>query len=141
LESLLSLYDVSDFKANATADLSAEFYRAAEVYRDILLGCPNFLVGKAFANKCTSSAPPPNSSDLSAYSETASCPPVYIYIQNQTLFAPIMDTQGLSGTGIIHTSEFPYVFGEFDAYDTSGSTVYPSKLDYELHARQSRAWR
>jgi carboxylesterase type B len=43
------------FAAEPAANLSAQFYRTAEIYRDILLACPNFCVGKAMANN----APPP----------------------------------------------------------------------------------
>jgi carboxylesterase type B len=140
LSEILSLYPVSDFAANPSANLSAEFYRSAQIFRDILLACPNFYLGHAMANKCTSITPASNASDQSAYREDASCPPVYLYVQNQTILTPYLEASGEPGLGVIHTSELPYVFGDFYLYNTSGSTVYPTQSDYELNARQSRAW-
>ncbi|RDI87227.1 hypothetical protein Vi05172_g2956 [Venturia inaequalis] len=121
LNSLLALYPITDFAPNTTPALSAEFYRTAQIFRDILLTCPNFLLGAAMAKKFTSKSPP-----------------IYLFMQNQT----ILDSKptGPTGLGIIHTSELPYVFGQFADYNTTNSTLFPTASDYELHERQSRSW-
>lgn len=121
LTSILALYPVSDFVANPTAALSAEFYRTAQIFRDILLTCPNFLLGAAMAKKMNSKTPP-----------------IYLFMQNQT----ILDSYagGAKGLGIVHTSDLPYVFGQFGDYNTTGYTVNPSASDYALHEAQSRSW-
>lgn len=136
LSTLLSLYPVSDFTANPTANLSAEFYRSAEIFRDVLLTCPNFLLGAAMAKKMESSLA--KNSTLSNTSNSSSTPPIFIYMQNQTILG---NASGSTyGLGIVHTSELPYVFGGFGLYNTSASTVYPTASDYELNRAQSRSW-
>lgn len=59
-------------------------------------------------------------------------------MQNQTILSSYAG--GASGLGIIHTSDLPYVFGQFEDYNTTGWTVYPTASDYTLHERQSRSW-
>ncbi|QDS72822.1 hypothetical protein FKW77_006783 [Venturia effusa] len=126
LTALLDLYPVTDFTANPTAGLSAEFYRSAQIFRDILLTCPNFLLGAAMTKKFKSS---------STGKTTA---PVYLFMQNQTIITPSAGAH--AGLGIVHTSDLPYVFGQFGDYNTSATSVYPTASDYKLHERQSRSW-
>lgn len=51
LAELLELYPVSDFEASSAANLSAEFYRSARLFRDILFVCPSLYFGHALAKK------------------------------------------------------------------------------------------
>lgn len=121
LKSILPLYPITDFIANPTANLSAEFFRTAQIFRDILLTCPNFLLGAAMAKKMSSESSP-----------------IYLFMQNQTI---LKSKSGVATElGIIHTSDLPYVFGQFADYNTTGWTVYPTASDYELLERQSRSW-
>ncbi|TID27690.1 carboxylesterase family protein [Venturia nashicola] len=121
LSTILTLYPLPDFAANPTANLSAEFYRTAQIFRDILLTCPNFLLGAAMAKKIS-----------------AENPPIYLFMQNQTIFRAKAGTA--SGLGVFHTSDLPYVFAQFADYNTTGYTVYPTPSDFALLERQSRSW-
>lgn len=128
-ETLMSLYPVTDFSTNTTANLSAEFYRSAEMFRDILLTCPSFYFGHAMASKYYHTHP--NSSI-----------PVYMYEQNQTILAEYLDMRSLPGLGVIHTSELPYVFGNFTPYGDTWppNIITPGESDYELLQQSSRSW-
>lgn len=130
-EDLMDLYPVSDFSANTTANLTAEFYRSAQMFRDILLTCPSFYFGHAMASKYYSTANS-SSSDI----------PVYIYEQNQTILSAFLDSQGAPGLGVIHTSELAYVFGNFTPFEATWppGVVAPSEADDELLRQESRSW-
>ncbi|KAF9261268.1 alpha/beta-hydrolase [Marasmius fiardii PR-910] len=119
LTTLLSLYPSSDF--TATTNFSAEFYRSATMFRDVLFVCPSFLFGHAMAQK---------------YQNNNESAAVYYYDQNQTLYGP-----SLNGLGVVHTSELGYVFADF-ANLTIGDTgkIQPTFADFELERRVSRSW-
>lgn len=135
-ETLMGLYPVSDFAANTTASLSAEFYRSAEIFRDILLTCPSFYFGHAMATKYY------NSSSTFNNASGSNNIPVYIYEQNQTILDAYLDAAGSPGLGVIHTSELAYVFGNFTPFEYSWlqDVVSPSAADYALLRQQSRSW-
>ncbi|KAL5115377.1 hypothetical protein ACEQ8H_006753 [Pleosporales sp. CAS-2024a] len=119
LEHLLGMYPVSEF-APAT-NLSGEFFRAARVFRDILMVCPSLHLGAAVAK--------------------TQMKPVYYYDFNQTVVGPLVDrASNVSGLGPGHTSEFAYVFDSFRAYDDAGYQVKETANDYELMQRVSRSW-
>ncbi|KAI5921809.1 putative lipase [Camillea tinctor] len=120
LDTLLSLYPVSDFSADPAANLSAEFYRSARIFRDIIMTCEPLWYAEY----------------LSAASSA-----VYLVDWNQTLLAgPLEAAAGLSGLGPVHTSEFAYVFGNLSHYDTLGYPFDPSADDFALARRGSRSW-
>jgi carboxylesterase type B len=119
LQSLLNLYPSSEF--SATEQLSAEFYRSARMFRDVLMVCPSLLLGAAVA--------------------TTHSIPVFHYDFNQTIVDKVYAaTQNISGLGVGHTSEFAFVFNTFSAYDTPEYTVTPTESDLELMKRASRSW-
>ncbi|KUJ09406.1 alpha/beta-hydrolase [Mollisia scopiformis] len=129
LTNLLSLYPVSDFSPNTTANLSAEFYRSAEIFRDILLTCPSFYFASAMAKKY------PNSTE----------PPVYLYSGNQTILGNYLNSTGLPGLGVIHTSELSYLYGNLSIFNVTdaglpGYHFDPSASDYELARQLPRSW-
>lgn len=129
LTNLLNLYLITDFSANTTANLSAEFYRSAEIFRDILLTCPSFYFASAMANKY--------------YNETQ--PPVYLYSGNQTILGNYLDSSGLPGLGVIHTSELSYLYGNLSIFNVTnaglpGYHFAPSASDYELARQVPRSW-
>ncbi|KAK2607751.1 hypothetical protein N8I77_006404 [Diaporthe amygdali] len=119
VDKLLALYPASDFQANADADLSAEFYRAARVFRDIMMTCPPLWYGEHMA---------------------ASGSDVYHYAWNQSLLDPILGFVGYPGLGVVHTSELAYVFGNLSHYDVHGYPFAPDESDYSLLRRGSRSW-
>jgi carboxylesterase type B len=100
ISQLLDLYPSTDFQANPSVNLSAEFYRGAEIYRDIIFLCPSLFFGNAMAGKYTSSP---------------IAPPKYLFDNNQTvlmdLFAsPLLDIPGL---GVMHGSKIYYLYDDF----------------------------
>jgi carboxylesterase type B len=119
LTELLDMYPVEEFKAGE--DLAAEFYRSARLFRDILMVCPSLHLGGAIH-------------------ETHGTP-VYFYNFNQTILDPILAyTDNLTGLGVVHTSEFAYIFESFQVYNTSGYPFDPTEYDYEVAMRSSRSW-
>ncbi|KAL0576555.1 hypothetical protein V5O48_005419 [Marasmius crinis-equi] len=129
LEELLSLYPISEFSARGNEELSAEFYRASQVFRDIFLVCPPFYFGWAMAQKYRAS-------------NSSSAPPVYYYHHNQTVFGAYLASEYPdygAGLGVVYTSELPYVFGDLENWNAT-KQVHPTAVDLELARRQSRAW-
>jgi carboxylesterase type B len=121
LETLLALYPVAEFASPAGTNLTAEFYRAARIFRDILMVCPSIHLGAAMHNTYAA--------------------PVFHYDFNQTILDPILEyITNVSHLGVVHTSEFAYVFGTFQAYNNSGNPVHPTESDYALQERASRSW-
>ena len=118
VDTLLALYPVSDFAANAAANLSAEFYRASRVFRDILMTCPPLWYGAHLAASAS----------------------VYHYAWNQSLLDPILGFVGYPGLGVVHTSELAYVFGNLSHYDMHEYPFAPDEPDHALLRRGSRSW-
>lgn len=111
LQHLLSLYPVGEFTANPSANLSAEFYRSARILRDILMVCEPLLYGEALTKRGQK---------------------VYYYDQNQTVVDGPLESLGLPGLGVVHTSEFAYMFNNISHYDgkqrKQETTTYDRKL-------------
>jgi carboxylesterase type B len=103
LQHLLSLYPVREFTANPSANLSAEFYRSARILRDILMVCEPLLYGKALTERGQK---------------------VYYYDQNQTVVDGPLESLGLPGLGVVHTSEFAYMFNNISHYDSKQENKY-----------------
>ena len=119
LETLLSLYPITEFSATPSANLSAEFYRSARIVRDVLLACEPMLLGHALHSAGND---------------------VYYYLQNQTILTPSLDASDHPGLGVIHTSELAYVFGDLSHFNISGVVYEPKAEDYVTRDRQSRSW-
>ncbi|KAI1487668.1 putative lipase [Biscogniauxia mediterranea] len=112
LDALLALYPVADFTAKEL--LSAEFYRAARVLRDVLMACEPLWYARHLA--------------------------AYLVDWNQTLLAGPLEHVYGAGFGVVHTSEFAYVFANLSHYDTMGYPFDPAPADYALARRGSRSW-
>ncbi|KAJ7220927.1 putative lipase [Mycena pura] len=120
LKHLLSLYPVTEFTANPSANLSSEFYRTAAIFRDIVMVCMAMRYGEAIAAKGND---------------------VYHYDWNQTILAPRIEAfNNVSGLGVIHTSEFAYVFGNLSHYDDGQAPFRPNPEDWALETRGTRSW-
>ncbi|KAJ7730448.1 putative lipase [Mycena metata] len=120
LEHLLSLYPVTEFTVNPSANLSSEFYRSATIFRDILMMCTAMWYGEAIAGKGND---------------------VYHYDWNQTILTPRLEAiSHTSGLGVIHTSEFAYIFGNLSHYDDGQEPFLPSSRDWALETRGTRSW-
>ncbi|KAF9261260.1 alpha/beta-hydrolase [Marasmius fiardii PR-910] len=119
LNTLLSLYPSSDF--SPSTNFSAEFYRSATMFRDMLLVCPSFLFGHAMAQK---------------YQNDNQSPAVYYFDQNQTVYG-----EAFKGLGVVHSSELAYVFSNFkDLQANDTGTINPTAADCDLQRRESRSW-
>ena len=133
LSTLLDLYPSTDFEANVAASRSAEFYRSAEIVRDILFVCPSLLFGKAMAEKYSAS-------------DDCAAPPVYLFANNQTLIANFYAAAlGLTGLGVPHGSELSYLWGNISLSNGTnlglpGYTFAPTAEDYELEKQMPRSW-
>ncbi|CAG8961741.1 hypothetical protein HYFRA_00006283 [Hymenoscyphus fraxineus] len=130
LLNLLSLYPVSEFPANPDASLSAEFYRTAQIFRDVLFVCPAVFMLSAMAKKYPKSSPP-----------------LYLYNQNQTLLTSFLVAEGAPGLGVIHTSELSYLFGNISIFNLTdytppleSYTFAPTEEDYLLEKRIPGSW-
>lgn len=118
LDALLALYPSTEF--SATTDLAAEFWRTARIFRDVLMVCEPVHYGAALA---------------------AAGNNVYLYDWNQTILDPIISyVYQLPDLGVVHTSEFAYVFGNISHWDTDGYPYSPSAADYALVSRGARSW-
>lgn len=117
---LLELYPVSDFKAPPNTNLTVEFYRAARVFRDILMVCEPIFMAQAMKKKGLD---------------------VYMYTFNQTILEPIIESlYNVSQIGVVHTSEFAYTYGNLSHWNVSGYPFDPKPEDYTLRRRASRSW-
>lgn len=119
INQLLSLYPVSDFADNPPANLTAQFYRSARIFRDILMTCMPIWYGQALGKAGNS---------------------VYYYDFNQTILDTILASLGIPGMGPVHTSEFAYIFGNLSHYNVSGYPYHPTQSDFNLRDRASRSW-
>ena len=122
LDGLLALYLSTEFAADVAAGLSAEFFRTARIWRDVLMVCMPQGFGAALAAKNPES--------------------VYLFDWNQTLLESAYASAGCLGVGVFHTSDLEYVFGDIDRYNMSaqGYPFEASPEDYALARRGSRSW-
>lgn len=119
MDELLRLYPTDDFQADQVASHSAEFYRTGRIVRDILMTCiPLFY-----------------SSNLAAAGNQ-----IYLFAENQTALTPLLDATDHSGVGVVHASDFAFIFANLSVYDLPGYPYQPRRQDYALARRQSRSW-
>ncbi|KAF2093896.1 hypothetical protein NA57DRAFT_80898 [Rhizodiscina lignyota] len=64
----------------------------------------------------------------------------YPYLHNQTILDEYLTSIGLSGLGVIHTSDFAFLFGNLSIYNDAMDTIRPSQADFELKDWMSRSW-
>lgn len=119
ISDMLALYPPSDFQASTDSNLTSEFFRCAQIYRDVLMTCEPLGYGQS----------------LAAYGST-----VYLIDQNATILSPILASLGSPGLGPIHTSEFAYTFGNLSHYNVSDYPFHPTADDYRLEAEEAGSW-
>lgn len=119
-DGLLPLYPVDEFTPPLGTNLTAEFYRSATIFRDILMVCEPIHLAEAINRKGND---------------------VYLYDFNQTILEPILESlYNVSHLGVVHTSEFAYIYGNLSHYNVSGYPFNPTPSDYDLLHRASRTW-
>lgn len=127
LDTLLALYPVSEFDDDTAAGLSAEFYRAARIQRDIMMVCQPIFLASSIAAAVNDNS----DGDFN----------VYIYDWNQTMLDDaLQSSENVTGLGSIHTSEFAYIFGNLSRYNVDGYAYAPTDADWVLEQRASRSW-
>lgn len=116
---MIALYPASDFQDNLDANLTRQFYRSARIFRDLLMTCPPILFGESLARAGNV---------------------VYYISQNQSLLPPEFAVIGMPGLGPVHTSEFPYTFGNLSHYNQTGFSFDPTPEDYRLEQEEAGSW-
>ncbi|KAF2015243.1 putative lipase [Aaosphaeria arxii CBS 175.79] len=116
LSTLYDLYPVSEFEPPTGTNLTAEFYRSARIFRDILMVCEPLFLAEHFVK----------------FGGEA-----YMYDFNQTVLESVVEaTYNISKIGVIHTSEFAYIYGNLSHYEGAVTT----ESDELLLQRASRSW-
>jgi carboxylesterase type B len=116
IKTLLSLYPLSSFQSNIlpNSTITAAYYSASEILRDLTVSCPSLLQSWSF-NSASS--------------------PAFLYELAQSPYTATFATAGRSYLGISHFSDVPYVFNELE------STYYISDpAENALAARMSGTW-
>ena len=124
VDELLSLYPSSEFQSshfpNGSVQLDSEVYRCGRILRDIVFTCQPILYGEALSDMGNE---------------------VHYYDQNQTMLTPALESVGLYGEGVVHTSDLGYVFGNLSKFDVGGGVPYhPRPSDFELRDQESRSF-
>lgn len=119
VDGLLEQYPVSNFTANESANLTAEFYRSNRIFRDVLMVCMPTWFGEQVSQMGNN---------------------VYLYDQNASVLTSIIDGLGFPGLGPVHTSEFAYVYANLSHYNIAGLDYAPTPEDEALVTPQSRSW-
>ncbi|KAH8671585.1 Alpha/Beta hydrolase protein [Xylariales sp. PMI_506] len=120
IDALLALYPSTDYHDNDDASLSSEFFRTAQVFRDIIMVCEPLNYGAYLA---------------------AAGNDVYLYNWNQSILnIGLSAVYNLTGLGVTHTSEFAYVFGNLSHYDFADYPFAPTDADWALERRAARSW-
>lgn len=116
LAEMLALCPVSDFSPDPSENISAQFFRTAQISRDIQFTCPSILMVEAMAYHSTTK------------------PSNYIFTLNENVLAPYYAKENESYLGITHGSDLPYLFDQ----TTTDTSVAPSQI--ELCDRISGSW-
>lgn len=119
VQEMLDFYPSEDFQDDLNANHTREFYRAAQMFRDIIMTCQPIWYGENLARLEKE---------------------IYLVDQNKSILPPILAYLGNAGLGPIHTSEFAYTFGNLSHYDINGYPFSPDAEDYRLQAQMARSW-
>ena len=94
LDQLLSLYPVEEFKAQVTrnSSLTAYWYRASRIFRDIGLACPAY--------------------NLTYEISLQTRNPTHLFVLNSTRLQPVWDATNHPYFRVGHSSDIPYFFNE-----------------------------
>lgn len=118
-QQMLDLYPSSDFQDDPSANHTREFYRAAQMFRDIIMTCQPINFGENLARLGNE---------------------VYYIDYNKTVLSVILASLGAPGLGVVHTSELGYTFGNLSHYNVSDYPFDPDSEDYRLERQASRSW-
>lgn len=106
LDKLLSLYPVEDFEAQVIEGhhLTAQWYRATRIYRDLNMACPSLNI----------------TGEISLQSNV----PTYLFAVNSTRLQSVWDSMNKPQWQIAHVSDIPYIFNQvIEGADNSKSAM------------------
>lgn len=155
VQRFLESYDVIGFEPPLGSALSAEFYRTARIFRDLVMVYPTLYFAEGIHNKsvptgkCTDDA----GGGYRLWNGSAQCrgrrtvagtpakQQIFLYDFNQTILDPsLAATTNTPGMGVVHTSEIAYVYGNLSNWDRNNWPFSPSSSDSELAKHVSRTW-
>lgn len=114
IQKALSLYPVSSFSDMPTENISAQYFRASQMMRDNQFVCPSVFTVQ-MNNKY---------SDLNTSN--------YLFVLNQTMFAPAYAEEGTSYYGVSHFSDIPYVFNQAKTRYSFLASASDAKVSSEM---------
>lgn len=118
IQRALALYPSSSFSGMPKENISGQYFRASQMCRDYQFTCPSIhmvQMNKKYSRPGTSN---------------------YLYVLNQTMFAPLYAKQQTSHYGISHFSDIPYVFNEAK----TRYSFLASPSDIEISSNMSGSW-
>ncbi|KAJ5368724.1 carboxylesterase [Penicillium cataractarum] len=118
VQKVLDLYPVTSFSDLPTENISAQYFRASRMMRDSEFVCPTVYMvrmNQKYSDKKTSN---------------------YLYVLNQTMFAPLLAQQGTTYLGVSHFSDIPYAFN----LAKTRYSFLASPSDVKLSTEMSSSW-
>ncbi|KAJ6127818.1 carboxylesterase [Penicillium samsonianum] len=118
VQRVLSLYPVTSFSGMPAKNISAQYFRASRMIRDAQDACPSLhmvRMNHKYSDEKTSN---------------------YLYVLNQTLFAPLFAEAGTPYLGVPHFSDIPYVFN----LANTRYSFLASPADRKLSTEMSSSW-
>lgn len=118
IQHTLALYPVSSFSGMPSENISAQYFRASQISQDYQFTCPSIhfvQMNKKYSGSDTSN---------------------YLYVLNQTMFAPLFAQEQTSHYGVSHFSDIPYVFNQAK----TRYSFLATPLDVELSSKMSGSW-
>ncbi|KAJ6014578.1 carboxylesterase [Penicillium herquei] len=132
---LLNLYLLDDFihiqrHAETGLNISPQYYRAAQINRDIWFTCPVLDFTWNYVQKHR------NSKDEERNSSSASdSPEVWLYEHNATRYTPVYKLMGVQMWGVAHLSDIPYVFNSKEINAGADNSVTQLELARKVSRR------
>ncbi|GKZ35832.1 hypothetical protein AbraIFM66950_006630 [Aspergillus brasiliensis] len=113
----LDLYPVSEFSPDPSANISAQYFRASQLHRDLDFACPSLLTVQTNIKYATDPAKVSN----------------YLYALNQTAFTEVFEYLNLTYYGVPHFSDIMYLFNSVtEGLFKDVSTASDRKLASEM---------
>ncbi|KAF3389019.1 Secreted lipase [Penicillium rolfsii] len=113
VQKALDLYPVTSFSDLPKENISAQYFRASRLLRDSQSCSSLYMIrmNQKYSNKKTSN---------------------YLYVLNQTMFAPLFAKQETTYLGVSHFSDIPYVFNQAKTRYSFLATPSDAKLSTEI---------
>jgi carboxylesterase type B len=118
VQEALALYPITTFSNDVADNVSSQYFRASQMFRDAEMACPSLLMIEAQRN----------------YSATATSN--YMYALNQSILRTFYEEIGAPYYGISHFSDIPYVFNQATTRYVNDS----SQSDVVVSSNMSGSW-